>query len=247
MATKDAKTARKAVAVQLTIAAVVGITLGMVGFALLGYFDANSADLAHFDLKNDSDQMFAHFVSNLLPPVVSGLVLSGLFAAAMSSIDSGVNSITAVVRTDFIDRFRKEKISDRQQVVMARILALVVGLIVVMLSSFVDLVPGNFTSVTNKTVNLLTVPIFCLFFFALFFKKATPLGVWIGALFGTTTAVLIAFSGPFFGFVGEEKDLDPISFQWIAPTTLVVNIGVGCLVSWLDRKFRKIGAAKQPV
>ena len=237
MATKDAKAARKALAIQLIVAAVVGMTLGMVGFALLGYFEANPGDLGSYDLKTDADHMFSHFVANLLPPVVSGFVLAGLFAAAMSSIDSGVNSITAVVTTDFIDRFRTEPISDAKHVLVSRILAFSVGLIVVLLSSLVKLVPGNFTAVTNKTVNLLTVPIFCLFFFALFVRFATTFGVWIGAIFGTATAVLIAFSGPFFGFVGPKGDLDPISFQWIAPITLVVNIAVGSLASWLDRRL----------
>ena len=146
----------------------------MVGFALLGYFEANPGELGGYDLKTDADHMFAHFVSNMLPPVVSGLVLSGLFAAAMSSVDSGVNSITAVVTTDFIDRFRSKPITEAKQVRISRILAISVGLIVVVLSSLVKLVEGNFTAVTNKTVNLLTVPIFCLFFFALFVRFATP-------------------------------------------------------------------------
>ncbi|RKX30405.1 MAG: sodium-coupled permease, partial [Verrucomicrobia bacterium] len=178
------------------------------------------------------DQMFPHFIAFGLPPVVSGLVLSGLFAAAMSSIDSGINSITAVVTTDFLDRFGKHPLSEKKHVLYARLLAVGIGAVVVIGSSFIQHIPGNITAVTNKTVNLLPVPIFCLFFFAFFVKFARPAGVWAGAIAGTVAATLVAFSGPIFG-MDPETGLDPISFQWIAPVSLVTNLSVGCLVSAL--------------
>lgn len=254
MATTDAKAARKALAMQLTIAMVVGVTLGMVGFAMLGYFEANPQLLNGMDLKGDADHMYSHFVANMLPPVVTGLVLAGLFAAAMSSVDSGVNSITAVVSTDFIDRFRSKKLSGDHHVLVLRITACVVGVIVVLLSSLVEKVPGNFTAVTNKTVNLLTVPIFCLFFFALFVPFARSAGVLIGAIFGTATAAAIAFSGPLLGVLEDRYGFDPstigstlnpetgvytdpISFQWIGLFALIVNLAVGCLASLIINKI----------
>ena len=95
MATKDAKTARKAIGMQLCVAAIVTLTLAVTGIALLGYFQANPQLLPMgMTLKENADKIFPHFIAFHLPPVVSGLVLAGLFAAAMSSIDSGVNSIT---------------------------------------------------------------------------------------------------------------------------------------------------------
>ncbi|NJN05405.1 MAG: hypothetical protein HC814_02000 [Rhodobacteraceae bacterium] len=53
-------------------------------------------------------------------------------------------------------------------------------------------------------------------------------GVWIGTIAGVTTATLIAFSGPIFG-VNPVTGLDPVSFQWIAPTSVVVDITVGVI------------------
>jgi len=111
---------------------------------------------------------------------------------------------------------------------------------------------------TNKTVNLLTTPIFGLFFFAVFVRFARPLGVWIGAICGTLTAATIAFSGPLAYFLYIHFDVDPatfgveiitktdaatgeqwktaedpISFQWIGPVALLVNITVGTIACWL--------------
>lgn len=235
MATKDLSAARKAVAMQLCIALVVGVTLGMAGFAMLGYFQASPELLPEgFSLKANADDVFPLFIGFHLPPIVSGLVAAGLFAAAMSSMDSGVNSITAVVSTDFVGRLSKQAMSDAQQVRLARWLAIGVGAVVLAGSTLIPFVPGNITAVTGKTVNLLTVPIFCLFFFALISNKASPAGVWIGWFCGTFVAVLIAFSGPIFGFIETENgQTDPVSFQWITVSALVVNISVGWIFSQL--------------
>ena len=245
MATKDAKTARRATAMQMIIGAVVGLTLGLVGMALLGYFQANP-DLLPGDgtLKSQADKIFPHFIAFHLPPVVTGLVVSGLFAAAMSSIDSGVNSITAVVMTDFLDRFGRKPETEKKHIRFARLLAVLIGILVVSLSALVKYIPGNFMAVTNKTVNLLTVPIALLFFFALWVPFANARGVWLATVASVTAAVLIAFSGSFFGvnpatgwfalsFGTEGADLVPVSFQWISPVALVVGVVVGLIASRL--------------
>ncbi len=191
MATTDAKAARKAFATQLIVSVIIGTTLSVTGFALLGYFTQHpDAIPAGMDLKDDADKVFPHFIAFHLPPGVSGLVCAALFAAAMSSVDSGVNSITAVVMRDFLDRFRKGPTSERGHFIFARCLAFGIGAVVVVGSSFMKYIEGNITEVTSKTSNLLTTPIFCLFFFALFVPFARPVGVWAGAIAGVLTAVL---------------------------------------------------------
>jgi len=238
MATKDARAARWAYATQLTVGVVVGLTLACVGFALLGYFEAHPELLpAHINLKDNADNVFPFFIAYRLPIGVSGLVVSAMFAAAMSSLDSGVNSITAVVMTDFRNRLVRTPLSDRQQVVLAKWLCFGIGALVVVGSSQMGRVPGNITEMTQKTSNLLTTPIFCLFFFALFVPFARPIGVFAGTVCGIGTAAAIAFSGPLFGFVGPDQNLDPVSFQYIGPCSILVDLSVGCLVSLGESKF----------
>ena len=259
MATRDATSARRAYAIQLISSTIVTIVLGMVGFALLGYFENRPDQLpAGMNLYKDADHIFPWYIAHRLPVGIAGLVVSAMFAAAMSSIDSGVNSITAVVMTDFLDRFGKQPRTERGHVLVAKLLAFTIGAIVVVGSSFMGVVPGNITAVTNKTVNLLTAPIFGLFFFALFIPFARPVAVWIGAFLGIMTAVVIAFSGPLvtwldlrwgiraetFGVSLQEKvdkvtgeisllAPDPISFQWIPTAALLVNVVVGIGLSWM--------------
>ena len=107
-------------------------------------------------------------------------------------------------------------------------------------------VPGNILEVTTKTNGLLVTPLFGLFFFALFVPFATQAGAIAGAFSGFGVALLVAFSGPIFGFVevpsfdaqGVEtiRQLDPISFQWVSLASLLANFAVGSVVSWLTKR-----------
>jgi SSS family solute:Na+ symporter len=253
MATKDVAAARRAFAIQLGSTVLVGVTLCLVGFSLLSYFQRFPEQLpAGLNLHGQADKIFPHYIAYHLPIGISGLVVSAMMAAAMSSLDSGVNSITAVFMTDYLDRFGIRPKTERGHMRAAKVLAFTIGAIVVIGSSYMGNIPGNITAVTNKTVNLLTPIIFSLFFFALFVPFARPAGVWAGAVCGIITAVLIAFSGPIlhylavdhgvdpatFGLVLEYHPLtgeviDPISFQWLGPVTLVVNLAIGAAASWL--------------
>jgi SSS family solute:Na+ symporter len=259
MATENLAAARKALRTQLCTVFVVQATLIAVGFALLSYFQAHPDQLpAGMNLKDDADDLFPRFIAFHLPVGVSGLVVAAMFAAAMSSIDSGVNSITAVVTTDFLERFGWKASSERQHVLRVRLLALTVGAIVVLSSSMMRHIEGNITAVTGKTVNLLTAPIFGLFFFALFVPRARALHVWIATIVSVTVAVSIAFSGPLVHFLYQHFGIDPatfnsaiipqvdaatgetwstcedpISFQWIAPSALLTSILVGLLATRL--------------
>ena len=301
MATRDAAGARRALATQLIVGVVVGVTLCMVGIALMAHFrdlresrpqQQKDAIVAYEDFnktfqeKNErypkdaellqaldweektldqtrdnligADQWFPRFISHSLPIGLAGLVIAAMFAAAMSSLDSGVNSITAVVMTDFVQRNRKQEISERQHLVMSRGMAVAIGVIVVLGSMGAGAIEGNIMAVTQKSVNLFTTPIFALFYYAVFAKRVHPVGVWVGTYVGSVVAILIAFSGKLcyllsviFKFdpaylgapletkmdaltgIPYEACVDPISFQWIGPFALVANLAVGITLNYL--------------
>lgn len=230
MSTRDAATARRSYLVTVICQITISIMLTIVGFALLGYFSAFPDHLPEgMTIGADADRLFPLFISAYLPVGVSGLVVVALFAAVMSSMDSGLNSITAVVQTDFIDRNSSMQLSPRKHLWMSRLLSLAIGVVVVTASSLMELVPGNFTEVTQKTTNLLVTPIFGLFFLALFVRFATPIGAICGCLSGIITAVTI-------GYWDVITGLPAISFQWISASALAVNMSMSCTVSWLTYK-----------
>ncbi|MFP6575382.1 MAG: sodium-coupled permease [Pirellulaceae bacterium] len=310
MATKDAKSARTALLTQLIVGTIVGMTLCLVGIALMAHFNEErdarpqqqKDEIVAYETFNDSfqqqhkrypsddelraglqwkettlqqtrenligaDQWFPRFISHHLPIGLAGLVIAAMFAAAMSSLDSGVNSITAVVMSDFVQRSRKTKLGERQHLILARLLAVTTGVIVIFGSILTDFVEGNIMEVTQKSVNLLTTPIFGLFFYAIFAKRVHFVGVWVGTIVGTITAIVIAFGGQIchylylnhafdptvVGSVIEQRmeDLtgipyeactDPVSFQWIGPLALLANLTVGMTINYLLASPREASA-----
>ena len=182
-------------------------------------------------VAQSADKLFPRFISHELPIGVAGLVVSGMFAAAMSSVDSGVNSITAVVMTDFVDRFRRESMTTKAHVRASQLLAVTVGCIVIAGSILIEFVPGNLLEVSKRATGLLVTPIFTLFFLAFFVRFATAAGTNAGSLAGFLTAILIAFWNPLI----EDRSL---SITWINPMALTVGIIVGCIVSLLTGRRR---------
>lgn len=249
MSTGSAKAARRSFLTNSIAGAAVSVILALVGLSLLGYFQAHPDQLGQGEtIGTAADALLPRYIAFHLPSGVSGLLLSALFAAAMSSIDSGVNSISAVVLTDFVDRFRKRPMTPRGHVLAARALALGIGLIVVCASSLLMRhVPGNFLEQTNRIANLLISPLFLMFFMAFFVRFSTATGTICGVIASSLTAITVAYWEPLTLWLGTEpKLLKSMSFQWIQPCALIAGIAVGCSVSFLERSVRRRGRASAP-
>ncbi|HWA97028.1 MAG TPA: sodium/solute symporter [Pirellulales bacterium] len=57
-----------------------------------------------------ADQVFPHFIKYELSPWVRGIVVAGLLAAAMSTVDSCLNSMSTVLLVDAVRRLRRRRI-----------------------------------------------------------------------------------------------------------------------------------------
>jgi len=227
LATKNVRSARRSFMVFSIAQAVIVVLLSIVGLALMGYFQSISyGDGRAGSLLADADYLFPHYIANYLPAGVAGLVVSGILAAAMSSLDSGINSIVSIITVDFVNRFRRTRHTQRHNVKLAKYLVFGIGVAVVLVSSLMDKVPGNITEVTNKTNGLFIGPLFGLFFMALFIPFATPFGTIVGGVYGVAAAILYAYWDVITGNAG-------FSFQWIIPVSLVVHIGLGSVLSLL--------------
>ncbi len=77
----------------------------------------------------DPDQAYLKLVNLLLSPGVRGLVLCGLFASLMSSVDSIFNSISTLWSIDFYQRRINPRASEQQVVAVGRQAILVVLLV----------------------------------------------------------------------------------------------------------------------
>jgi SSS family solute:Na+ symporter len=228
-ATRDVKAARRVLVINLVADFFAMLLMAMVGLALIAYFTANPGMFGeNQSLTNNSDQLFPRFISKGLPVGLTGLVISGLLAAAMSSLSSGMNSTSSVITSDFISRLHSGESDDKSKIVIARWVSVLIGVVVVALSLIVDRVPGNLFEVANKVVNLFVSPLFVLFCLAMFVRFSNARGAWCGVLTSITIAVLIAFWEEITGHKG-------ISFLWIMPAAFVGGTLVGTVASFVLR------------
>lgn len=229
LATRDAAAARRSFGIQLLSSTLSIGLLGVAGLAVLGYFQARPGELVEgWSVAGQADKLMTHFIVIGLPPGLTGLVIAAILSAAMSSLSSGMNSTSAVVVTDFVGRAGGRAMTSADEVRLARMVSVAVGVLAVVLSLVVGGLATNLLELCFKVVNLLTAPIFVLFFLALFVPRATPLSAVAATAASVTAAVVVAF--------GWEAKW----FLWSPPAALVTGITVGTLASLLPGGGRAV-------
>lgn len=171
------------------VAAVVSLcALALVGFAVHAQALADGRlhapglpPIAHF----------AHFVRSL-PYGACGLLVAGLIAATMSSVDSGINSCAAAYTTDFHRHFFRPGTGDGT-VVFERILTVLLGVAATSAACFVDRL-GTIFEIANKIINALGSPLLALFLLGMFSRRANAPGMLIGGMLGTAWCVFVSFT-----------------------------------------------------
>ena len=94
------------------------------GIALYGILGEN---------LQDPDLAYPYIVKNLLPNGFKGIILCGLFASLMSTLDSTLNSIATMWSTDIYSKYINKAATDKEKIIAGRksiIIALCIGLTV---------------------------------------------------------------------------------------------------------------------
>lgn len=95
----DEKAARRSVMLAGVLNLPIGVLLFFIGTALFVFYGRHPERL---DPALPNDSIFPFFVGNELPHGVVGLIIAGIFAAAMSTVSGSVNAIAAIVVRDFV-------------------------------------------------------------------------------------------------------------------------------------------------
>lgn len=156
-----------------------------VGLGLFAYYHSFPGELSK-ELTGDS--MLPFYIIHVLPPGVSGLLITAIFAAAMSSMDSGINSMTTVLINDFVRPLRKQEQSEHHDVRLARLLTLVLGVLATALAFYVSGIE-QILKASAHFLGLFGGPILALFLMGMLTKQANFRG-WLVGLCIALTATL---------------------------------------------------------
>lgn len=229
LGTKDIRTARKSFGINLITNAASKILLGLVGLALLAYFTSYPYKLPEgHSAIGHADSLFPRFILIGLPIGITGLIVSALLAAGMSSLSSGLISSTTIISGDLIEYFNNKIAPVKNKsfvkfIKNPRNISIILGILITTFSLFVGYVEGNVLAITMKVVNLFVAPLFVLFFMALFIPFATQTATLIAGISSVAVAISIAFFEVF-----------GVQFLWIIPFSLLTGIVIGVLLSAIE-------------
>jgi SSS family solute:Na+ symporter len=69
-------------------------------------------------LADVGDRVFPHFIAKHLPPGITGLLIAAVFAAAMSTVSTSLNSSATLIMSDYYRRFINAEASPRQSMMV---------------------------------------------------------------------------------------------------------------------------------
>jgi len=145
---------------------IIGLLL-FIGLALFAFFQ--NADLP---ASITGDKVMPYYIIQYLPQGISGLLITAVFAAAMSSMDSGINSIATVIINDFMKTTGTE-------VRLARILTIVLGVFATALAFYVSTI-GGIIKAFASFMSLFSAPVLALFLLGILTRRGNFYGWLVG-------------------------------------------------------------------
>ncbi|HIQ20285.1 MAG TPA: hypothetical protein EYH34_03480 [Planctomycetes bacterium] len=217
LCTPGVKEARRALVTNALVATVVAVLFFLAGSVLFAFYHQPGA--GGFPSLEKKDQLMPYFVLAEMPYAgLSGLVLSGLFAAVMSTIDSGINSLTAVVAYDWLS-------GRRLRMAVNRLLTCAFGLCVIGAALVVPLLGEHVIDIIARVAGLSLGLLLGVYLMGMLVPRANSAGAWLGlgAGAGCLTWVWLA------------TDVDA---WWYGAFACLPVIAVGVPASYLARSPR---------
>jgi SSS family solute:Na+ symporter len=128
LTTKTVKQARKSVYVNAALTIPVTVLFFLVGTAIWAFYHFMPDGLS-MSVQNQ-DAILPWYISTQLPSGVVGLVIAGIFAAAMSTLSGSMNSAATAFVTDIYSKIASSSSQDgAAKLRLARIVTLIIGLV----------------------------------------------------------------------------------------------------------------------
>jgi Na+/proline symporter len=146
-------------------------------------------------LRSDPDRMVPMFILAFLPAGVVGLVFVAIMSALMSSLDSAINSLSAVTVQDFYRRYVKPDALEGHYMIVSKVLTVFWGGFCILAA----LVFANSAEATRQTTivlinavgSLLYGPILAAFFMGMAARSVSGSQIRIGIVAGIAVNILL--------------------------------------------------------
>jgi SSS family solute:Na+ symporter len=155
-------------------------------------------DQAWMQPNDYADNVLPHFIANQMPVGLAGLLIAALFAAAMSSIDTSLNSSSTIALQDFYRRWFRPDADEAQSLCFLRVMTIVWGII----GTGVALAMMGVQSILDawwKISGVFAGGMLGLFLLGFISRRANNAGAAVGATIGLLVILWMTFSPEFTG------------------------------------------------
>ena len=143
LSTKTYHEAKKAAYSSWLVGLPVLIILYLIGSLLFAYYSQSSIPE---DIAIKPDHALPNFITKYLPSPMPGIIMSALLAAIMSTLDSGMNSLSAIFVKDIYKRFLKPEADEKQELKVARWSTVLVGIFMISMAIIITSLSEQATS-----------------------------------------------------------------------------------------------------
>ena len=218
LTTRDERAAARSIWTNALLTIPASLLFFGLGTALFVFYRENAENL---NPMLPTDAIFPLYIVQELPPGIAGLLIAGIFAASMSSLDSSLNSVAAAIVTDFYRRFKRGTTAARR-LRLARMLTLMLGAVATAVGLL--MAAYEFDSLWNaflEIMGLLGGALAGLFALGIFTRRANAVGTLMGA----------GVSGIVVWFVKSQTSVHFLLYAAVGALTCII-VGYLASVAW---------------
>lgn len=225
MTTVNEKATAKSIWLNGIISVPVSILFFLLGTGLFAFYHSNPE---YRVISNSNiDSIFPQFIVSEMPIGFAGLLIAAIFAAAMSTLSSNINSASAVITSDFYQTISKNA-SVKKSIFVAQFSGIVIGLsgmgVALILATW------NIASLWdqfNTFLGLITSGLGALFILGIFFPRVGN----IAAFVGVSTGIIVLYG---------VKYYSSVSFLLYGFIGLLCSIFIAVIFSYIFPNRKKI-------
>lgn len=215
LTTKDEKETAKALWTDAFVSIPWALCVFGLGTALFVFYKMNPGMITP---QVTNDEIVPFFIGQNLPAGLRGIVIAGIFAASMSSVDSSIHSTTTVIIKDFLEK-KSARNDETGKVKMARTITSIIGAlgtVIAIVMTWFDI--ASVWDVILEALGLFTGSMTGVFILGIFFEKANGKG----AIVGTVASAFILLA---------VKTWTPLSFFLYSGIGIISCILIGAISS----------------
>lgn len=178
-----------------------------------------------------ADLMIPVFIVKYLPHGFIGILMVAILSAAMSSLSSTVNSLSAVSVEDFFNR-GKEKLSTKKYMILSKVSVVFWGVVCIACSFLFGGSKSAVIEIINAIGSVFYGPVLVTFILAIFSKKVNHIGMNTGIILAVV--INLIFSKTIQGLFNIGLGFE-IFWIWLNVTGVLISLVIAYVVSMLTK------------